>query len=366
MARIAKSLDTLRSQVNAAYPGRGKSSDGWIGDAAHQARKSDHNPNSAGVVQALDITHDPANGFDSYKFADHLVDTWDHRLKYIISNRRYAESKGKWQPYNGANPHTGHVHVSVSDSASLYDDPAQWNIGATMEPTLKKGASGPNVTSVQTLLTARGFPVEIDGFFGANTETAVKAFQESRDIDPDGIVGPDTWKELKLAAQPEPEPEPSTVDIVIKATGPVKITVNGQVINITPEPEPEPSAFENITATVFNDAQGAYGPLNPANKYVAFPWRIEGNRPSVRVTSRDTGKSDIGDVGDVGPWMIDDNYAAKGARPIAETCFKNKTPLPSGPNAGKIPTNDAGIDLSPALAKAIGLDGKGKVDWEFI
>jgi hypothetical protein len=29
-------------------------------------------------------------------------------------------------------------------------------------------------------------------------------------------------------------------------------------------------------------------------------------------------------------------------------------------------TNGAGIDLSPALAKALGIEGKGKVNWEFI
>jgi hypothetical protein len=41
-------------------------------------------------------------------------------------------------------------------------------------------------------------------------------------------------------------------------------------------------------------------------------------------------------------------------------------PLPSGPNAGKIPSNPAGIDLSPALAEALGHDGMGPVDWEFV
>jgi hypothetical protein len=67
--RIAKSLDVLRSQINKAHPNRSKVSDGWIGDTAHAARASDHNPNSGGVVTALDLTHDPAHGFDSWKFA---------------------------------------------------------------------------------------------------------------------------------------------------------------------------------------------------------------------------------------------------------------------------------------------------------
>jgi hypothetical protein len=32
---------------------------------------------------------------------------------------------------------------------------------------------------------------------------------------------------------------------------------------------------------------------------------------------------------------------------------------------GMLPTNDAAIDLTPATAKAIGIDGKGKVRWRF-
>ena len=42
MARIAKALATLREQVNSKWPNRSKVNDGWLGDAAHQARKSDH------------------------------------------------------------------------------------------------------------------------------------------------------------------------------------------------------------------------------------------------------------------------------------------------------------------------------------
>ena len=61
---MAKSLEVLLKQVNAQAPGRSKVSDGGIGDEEHSSRASDHNPNAAGVVQALDLTHDPAGGFD--------------------------------------------------------------------------------------------------------------------------------------------------------------------------------------------------------------------------------------------------------------------------------------------------------------
>jgi hypothetical protein len=64
--------------------------------------------------------------------------------------------------------------------------------------------------------------------------------------------------------------------------------------------------------------------------------------------------------------MINDPYWETDTRPIAETCYKNKTPLPSGPHKGDVPSNDAGIDLSLALAKKLDVKGKGKVAWRLI
>lgn len=134
MARLAYSLDKLRSQVNAAYPNRNKASDGWIADTAHSLRASDHNPNAAGVVCGLDLTHDPAT-FDAHATADRLRVHRHPDLKYIISNQRIAGawSGWAWQPYSGVNPHTKHIHISVgvgSDGQSRqpYDDTDNWSI----------------------------------------------------------------------------------------------------------------------------------------------------------------------------------------------------------------------------------------------
>jgi len=55
MARLCKGGVKLRDQVNRRWPRRDKASDGWIGDRAHSERISDHNPNKAGVVHAIDI-----------------------------------------------------------------------------------------------------------------------------------------------------------------------------------------------------------------------------------------------------------------------------------------------------------------------
>ncbi len=52
------------------------------------------------------------------------------------------------------------------------------------------------------MLRARGLypePAKIDGDFGEITEAGVKAFQEFADLEPDGIVGPLTWRALAAA-----------------------------------------------------------------------------------------------------------------------------------------------------------------------
>lgn len=211
MARRAHSLATLLSQVNAMAPNRDTTSDGWIGDDAHQATKSEHNPNAQGVVRAIDITHDPKHGFDSWKFADMLRARADPRIYYVISNGRIAAptiQNNAWRPYGGSNKHDHHVHISVVANASGYDDPREWNIGGDWntakdtppsppaKPVLKQGSAGADVTKLQTLLKMPA--KEIDGDFGPKTKAAVVAFQKANGLTPDGLVGPYTREKLGM------------------------------------------------------------------------------------------------------------------------------------------------------------------------
>jgi hypothetical protein len=246
--RIAKSLATLRDQINALSPNRSKASDGWIGDAAHSARRSDHNPDGSGIVRALDITHDPAHGIDGDKLAAALIASRDPRIKYIIWNRRILSGRAGpqawvWRPYSGANPHTKHLHLSVVATAAG-DDGAAWALDmkvapgaatapkATARPLLKRGDRGAVVADLQRMLAIKN-----DGIFGPATEAAVKAFQTANGLVADGKVGAYTWDALDKAASKAASPSaaPTAPAKPVPAPSPAPKPVSPPAA--TPEPE---------------------------------------------------------------------------------------------------------------------------------
>jgi hypothetical protein len=121
----------MRAEANRIAPDRSKASDGTIGDARHQLSTSDHNPRPPGdppLVRALDLTNDPAHGWDAHARVEQIRLRRDPRVKYLISNRRIAGPGTKaggwdWHPYTGANAHDKHAHTSVTDAGSLDTSP---------------------------------------------------------------------------------------------------------------------------------------------------------------------------------------------------------------------------------------------------
>ena len=58
----------------------------------------------------------------------------------------------------------------------------------------------PSVRDIQLALKRQGYdPGPIDGKMGAQTKAAIKAFQRSHGLEPDGVVGRKTWARLKGA-----------------------------------------------------------------------------------------------------------------------------------------------------------------------
>ncbi|MFC3884509.1 L,D-transpeptidase family protein [Bacillus songklensis] len=64
---------------------------------------------------------------------------------------------------------------------------------------LMKGSRGNAVKELQRLLTSQGYNTKgIDGFFGSNTDFAVRQFQKAHNLKVDGVVGPATKRALGM------------------------------------------------------------------------------------------------------------------------------------------------------------------------
>ncbi|HCX64173.1 MAG TPA: hypothetical protein DHN33_03060 [Eubacteriaceae bacterium] len=64
---------------------------------------------------------------------------------------------------------------------------------------IKKGDNGVNVTNAQNIFIALGYPLGgygADGKFGEITDAVTKKFQGDNKLNVDGIIGPETWKQM--------------------------------------------------------------------------------------------------------------------------------------------------------------------------
>ena len=140
----APALVALFREVDAKWPNRSKRSDGIIGDYAHSKSKNEHNPvghefgpknGTPGSVHAADIT---AEGIDSMA----VVKDWligDDRVWYVIHNSKIWSRTYDWaeRDYNGSNPHTSHLHVSLREETQELAVAAEQNV-ATWEKEEEK------------------------------------------------------------------------------------------------------------------------------------------------------------------------------------------------------------------------------------
>lgn len=68
-------------------------------------------------------------------------------------------------------------------------------------PVLRRGSEGGSVEILQAHLRRLGFPLTLDGDFGAATELAVKTFQSQAGLVADGVVGPKSWAALTTKSE---------------------------------------------------------------------------------------------------------------------------------------------------------------------
>lgn len=169
--RNAAALDTLVASIKATHP---RTTIGTY--RAGNSDVSDHHPwlkdsNGIGVVRAADVMgtkldklagnlasqlgRHPALGAGAYVI-------WSRR---IISTDRLGEG---WRKYNGASPHTDHVHVSLTRSQAGFDSPRAW---------------GPLMTATGAQITGDGLTSTRPGQSPAPTAVAAGL------TDSDGVVG---------------------------------------------------------------------------------------------------------------------------------------------------------------------------------
>lgn len=148
---LVADLASLRAEFDTLAPERDKVSDGSIGNAAHAAESSDHNPDETGntptkdaddinEVHAIDVDddlHKPGWTMDrcvAIIVTRHRTGL-DNRLQNVIYNRRIWSRSWGWtaRAYTGASAHTEHAHFSSrygsgSGSGNPENDVRPWGL----------------------------------------------------------------------------------------------------------------------------------------------------------------------------------------------------------------------------------------------
>ncbi|MBQ6555079.1 MAG: peptidoglycan-binding protein [Firmicutes bacterium] len=113
--------------------------------------------------------------------------------------------------------------VSSSSKTSSSSSTAKKTTASVSYPTLQKGASGYKVKALQFMLNNyNSSKITVDGTFGAATFNAVKAFQKSKGLSQDGIVGAGTWGKLCATTQ-------STSSYKANLTKAIQTLLNGKI-----------------------------------------------------------------------------------------------------------------------------------------
>ncbi|MBO0782777.1 MAG: N-acetylmuramoyl-L-alanine amidase [Ktedonobacteraceae bacterium] len=100
-------------------------------------------------------------------------------------------------------------------------------IPARTWPDQRITTTGPVVRVLQRLLNLQGSQLVVDGNFGAQTDSAVRAFQAARGITADGYTRNDTWEKLVMPLKKDAQGEAVTaIQEILQHKG-YAVTVNG-------------------------------------------------------------------------------------------------------------------------------------------
>jgi hypothetical protein len=117
------------------------------------------------------------------------------------------------------------------------------------QPILKRGSKGDLVVWAQEHLDGAGLVLPVTGIFGKQTYAAVRSFQLSHGLQPDGAIGATTWQAL-LAIEPIPQPWSGTsgnaagggaaTSRTIPPSRPLSASLPAKADEINPGPRPQP------------------------------------------------------------------------------------------------------------------------------
>lgn len=207
-------LTAFRAELDEVFPGRDKTTDGSVGDLAHQGGGSGHNPDRTGnaeyrdgdsrdEVRAVDVDRDlvPGSKVDwmllviQFLIAGMRAGRWPVvPFRYIIYRPAGSKVTYIWhvntgwasRVYTGSNIHDKHAHFSGGWSADADSRTGKLGIAEVRggsekgeDMIVRKGDSGEEVKFWQYVLTELGYDIgTIDGDYGPKMEAAVNAYRK--------------------------------------------------------------------------------------------------------------------------------------------------------------------------------------------
>ena len=136
------------------------------------------------------------------------------------------------------------------------------------ETLSKLGSSGNEVTAIQKALKERGlFTADVTGYYGTQTQAAVRKFQKQKGLTVDGIAGPQTLSALGISVGTVPKATEANINLLARIisaeargepyTG--QVAVGAVVLNRVQHPSfPDSIAgviYQNGAFTAINDGQ---------------------------------------------------------------------------------------------------------------
>ena len=183
-------------------------------------------------------------------------------IMYIIWNRQiwgsYQMDAG-WRPYSGSSPHTDHIHFSFSWDGAMQR--TSWWTGVAWTgvtttpggpsvpvpdsksyPTLRQGASGPDVQLAQRVIGATS-----DGVFGPATLAALETWQNANGVPVTGVLDDATWNRMVLLGKIPARGEDQGGDLAPHLKTSVRLGSTGEAVK----------ALQRVLGTTVD---GAFGP----------------------------------------------------------------------------------------------------------